>query len=125
MEGEDAVGPIDVFGFEGGDVGLAATGFPEDFVEESAFRADFGGDDLLMLLPSNAAAELVFDLGPAFGSEDGPGEPAEAQGEVVEAAQVVVGGGAACVEDEEEVLAGGLDEGLVPDEVEGLADDGP
>jgi hypothetical protein len=99
---------------------LGGAKFPEDFVIEAALGVLFPIDDLLVFLPGDGAFGAGFYRRPEFGWDGRPGEPAEAEGEIVKTTETVVGERTGGGEDGAEFVRGGVDDGFVAENIEGL-----
>ena len=69
---DDVVIPINVFGFEAGEIGLRRAQVPRQFIERFAFGIQFAGDDGLMFLPSDGTLVLEFNFRPLPLYDDRP-----------------------------------------------------
>jgi len=92
--------------------------FPQEIVVEALLGVLLGGQDSLVLLPGDAAFGFRPRFRPQLGRQDGPGQPAQADGQVVHATQEPVEHDAGILEHGHEVLGGGFDEPLLANEAE-------
>ena len=112
--------PIDVLRDKCGQIGLRGTEMPGHLVKRPAFGIALPGDDSLMFLKCDGALLLENWLRPLLPRQDGFGQPAHVEGEVVQAAQVHVGADRAGAEHFEQMLGACVEQRLVADQVEGM-----
>ncbi len=84
--------PVDVAGFEIGNVRLSAAQMPAQLVISAMFRVLFAGDDGLMFRRGDRSLLFEPQFGPLLLGQDRPGQPIHVEGEIMNSPKENVGG---------------------------------
>ena len=117
--GDRPVLPVDVLGAERGGVGLRGTGFPEQLQVKVPLGTFGERQKPFLFRQRDAAPGFVTIFRPEIRGDDGEGDPAQAEGETVEAFQEKHLGRFGALHEFKEIGGGGFQQGLVADQVKG------
>ena len=119
-KGNHPVLPLDIFGFEEGDVGLGCAQVPRQLIERFPHGIQLAGDDGFMLRPRDGPLLLVLHIRPALFRQDRPRQPIHVQGKVVDAAQLGVRRNGTLVQNKQDVVGLRFQQANMADHVESL-----
>lgn len=115
---EQPVLPVDFFSLQFRRVGLRRAGFVKELVIGPLFRVSLARDDLRVFFRRDGPLAFAAHLGPGPFRQDRPRQPANINGKVVQAAQVMREGVGVLVELREQFFRRGLYEGTLAQGIE-------